>query len=73
VPIEPGCAIVLHTDGLIERRGSVDWSGEEALADVAAGAPVIPRLLCRCLVRELTGGAPMLDDLALVVAQRVSP
>jgi sigma-B regulation protein RsbU (phosphoserine phosphatase) len=73
VTIEPGCAIVLYTDGLIERRGNVHWSGEEALAGAAAGASVTPRLLCRQLTRELTAGAPMLDDLALLVAQQVSP
>lgn len=73
VAIDPGCAIVLYTDGLIERRGKLVSYGEEELVEAAKAAPVTPQRLCKQLIDRLTGGAPMHDDVALVVAQRVSP
>ena len=72
VPLAPGTTVLLHTDGLVERRGSTLDEGSErlhaALADLA-GRP-LPEL-CDELLARLLEGTPQ-DDVA-VVALTVSP
>jgi serine phosphatase RsbU (regulator of sigma subunit) len=72
VPLAPGTTVLLHTDGLVERRGSTLDEGSDrlhaALADLA-GRP-LPEL-CDELLARLLEGTPQ-DDVA-VVALTVSP
>ncbi|MGY1715583.1 SpoIIE family protein phosphatase [Geodermatophilus sp. SYSU D01106] len=72
VALAPGTTVLLHTDGLVERRGSTLDEGTErlhaALAELA-GAP-LPQL-CDELLARLLEGTPQ-DDVA-VVAFTVRP
>ncbi|MGY1701305.1 SpoIIE family protein phosphatase [Geodermatophilus sp. SYSU D00766] len=66
VPLAPGSTVLLHTDGLVERRGNTLDEGTErlhrTLAELA-GLP-LPRL-CDELLARLLQGTPQ-DDVALV-------
>jgi serine phosphatase RsbU (regulator of sigma subunit) len=71
--LEPGSAVVLYTDGLVERRGSSLDDGTELLRTTAtrlasAGLALDP--LCDTLLAEL-GGA--FDDDVALLAVRAHP
>lgn len=70
-PFSPGCALVIYTDGLIERRGRDVDAG---VAELARAATVergrSPDELCDRIVFELLAGVELFDDAALLVAVR---
>jgi CheY-like chemotaxis protein len=68
--IPPGGALVLYTDGLVERRDTDIDVGLAALA--RASAEVEPSLddFCQRLVLQLTGSGPQADDIAVVALRR---
>ncbi|MGH2944504.1 MAG: ATP-binding SpoIIE family protein phosphatase, partial [Solirubrobacteraceae bacterium] len=66
VTLEPGGAVVLYTDGLVERRAEHLDLGLDRLADAAAGGPLACEALCdRLLHATLPSGATS-DDVALL-------
>ncbi|HWC25112.1 MAG TPA: SpoIIE family protein phosphatase [Solirubrobacteraceae bacterium] len=67
VTLEPGGALVLYTDGLVERRAEHLDLGFERLAAAAADGPLEAQALCdRLLATALPAGATS-DDVALLV------
>jgi PAS domain S-box-containing protein len=65
--LEPGGAIVLYTDGLIERRGKHLDDGMALILQAAADGPLDAEALCeRLLTTALPTGA-LSDDVALLV------
>jgi anti-sigma regulatory factor (Ser/Thr protein kinase)/putative methionine-R-sulfoxide reductase with GAF domain len=68
-PIEPGCALVLYTDGLVERAGeSLDAGLERLTMVVRDGGADLERLGDR-LVDELLPEGASEDDAALLLAR----
>ncbi|SNR71150.1 PP2C family protein-serine/threonine phosphatase [Blastococcus mobilis] len=69
VPLPPGATVLLHTDGLVERRGSTLDEGTAAvtryLRDLT-GRPLDE--LCDGLLRRMLRGTPQ-DDVALVAVR----
>jgi serine phosphatase RsbU (regulator of sigma subunit)/anti-sigma regulatory factor (Ser/Thr protein kinase) len=72
VELEPGTAIVLYTDGLVERRGERLATRQARLHDAAAAAPAEPDLLCEALIETMLGGQPPDDDVAVLALQRTA-
>jgi anti-sigma regulatory factor (Ser/Thr protein kinase) len=70
--LEPGSALVMFTDGLVERRGESLDEGLERLRQVAAEGPSDLDDLCAQILTELIGDRPAADDVALL-AVRVRP
>jgi phosphoserine phosphatase RsbU/P len=70
IQLDDGAALLLYTDGLIERRGEVLDEGLERLRSHFRPDP--PQLLCTTLLRTLFGSHAPSDDVALVVVQRTS-
>jgi anti-sigma regulatory factor (Ser/Thr protein kinase) len=72
VPFPAGSALLLYTDGLVERRGRPLPDGIEALAtalnDVVAADGADPAAACDQLIAELTAGTHD-DDVALLYAR----
>jgi len=69
-PTGPDGAVVLYTDGLIERRGESLDVGLERLADAAASGPEDPQLMCEhILERLLEAPEHRYDDVTTVVAR----
>jgi phosphoserine phosphatase RsbU/P len=73
--LKPGASIVIYTDGLTEARNHMDEEyGPERLLSLlrnCCGSP--PKDIARCCLTELTkflSGAPMTDDLTVMVLQR---
>jgi serine phosphatase RsbU (regulator of sigma subunit) len=73
--LEPGAAIVLYTDGLIEaRRNGVQYGLKRLDRLIAARSDLLANELARALVadcREFAGGE-LADDAAVVVIRRVA-
>jgi serine phosphatase RsbU (regulator of sigma subunit) len=73
VALSPGTTVLLHTDGLVERRGSTLDEGVErlhrTLAELA-GRPLAE--LCDELLARLLEGTPQ-DDVALVALRVAAP
>ena len=71
--LQPGAAVVLYTDGVIESRRGRDLFGEERLDNVLAQSVGLPAqemanaVLAAC--REFAGG-DLPDDCAIVVLRR---
>jgi GAF domain-containing protein/anti-sigma regulatory factor (Ser/Thr protein kinase) len=70
VELEPGTAVVLYTDGLVERRGERLATRRARLHDAAAAAPAEPDLLCEALIARMLDGQPPDDDVAVLALQR---
>jgi GAF domain-containing protein/anti-sigma regulatory factor (Ser/Thr protein kinase) len=70
LPFPAGTAIVLYTDGLVERRGTPIDTGLEQLRAIGAGSADVERL-CTDALDGLLPSAPA-DDVALVAA-RIPP
>jgi serine phosphatase RsbU (regulator of sigma subunit) len=69
-PIGAGDAVVLYTDGLIERRGESLDVGLERLADAASSGPEDPRQLCEHILESvLEAPDQRYDDVTAVVAR----
>ncbi len=67
--VEPGSALVLYTDGLVEHRGRPIDEGLQALAEALASAPDSDaEAICDHLLTELAYGA-LDDDVALLVVR----
>jgi anti-sigma regulatory factor (Ser/Thr protein kinase) len=69
VAVEPGSAIVLYTDGLVERPGVSLDEGLERLRDLAAALPPGPEALCEEIVDAALAGELPRDDVAVLVAR----
>jgi anti-sigma regulatory factor (Ser/Thr protein kinase) len=70
--LEPGSALVLYTDGLVERAGeSLDAGLARIRTVVRDGGEDVDRL-CDRLVDELLPGGPTGDDAALLIARALS-
>lgn len=66
-----GSALMLYTDGLVERRGEPIDDGLARLARAVDGAPHGPEEMCEHVLRELVGGpAQTADDVTAVVVRR---
>ncbi len=69
-PTAAGDAVVLYTDGLIERRGESLDIGLERLADAAVSGPEDPQAMCEhILERVLEPPGQRYDDVTAVVAR----
>jgi serine phosphatase RsbU (regulator of sigma subunit) len=67
--LSPGAAVVLYTDGLIERRGESLDAGLGRLVSVACAGPEEPAPLCDHIVARLLEPAERYDDVTAVVAR----
>ena len=65
VPLEPGSAIVMYTDGLVERPAVSLAEGLEALGEAAADLDTEPGELCRVLPGRVLEGRSG-DDIAIL-------
>jgi serine phosphatase RsbU (regulator of sigma subunit) len=73
VPVPPGAIVLMHTDGLVERRDSTLDDGLDMLAahlKELAGTPL--EELCDGLLRRMLRGIPQ-DDVALVAVRLADP
>jgi serine phosphatase RsbU (regulator of sigma subunit)/DNA-binding response OmpR family regulator len=69
--LEPGSAILLYSDGLVERRSRPIDIGLAALASAAAAhhdAP--PEQFCNRVLTDLTGDFKLSDDVAMLFVRR---
>jgi serine phosphatase RsbU (regulator of sigma subunit)/anti-sigma regulatory factor (Ser/Thr protein kinase) len=71
VTLGPAETLLFYTDGLIERRGQTLTDGEAALVEAAAAAPDEPEMLCRSVIRQLTKGIEIPDDIAVLAVRAV--
>lgn len=71
VPLEPGSAIVMYTDGLVERPAVSLAEGLQALGEAAADLDTEPGELCRVLPGRVLEGRSG-DDIA-ILAIRLEP
>jgi phosphoserine phosphatase RsbU/P len=71
VDLPLGTALLLYTDGLVERRDEPLRDGLERLR--AAVTAQEPDLLCRDAMHDLVGHMAMTDDVALLAALRFDP
>jgi serine phosphatase RsbU (regulator of sigma subunit) len=74
VPFAPGDALVLYTDGLVERRRGKELYGTERLDEVLLGARDLPaKQLARAVLADCRafGSGDLTDDCAIVVIKRV--
>ena len=67
IPFPAGAAIVLFTDGLVERRGEPIDVGLDRLRAISAGRDDVERLCSTALEQLLPENPP--DDVALVAAR----
>jgi PAS domain S-box-containing protein len=66
VTLEPGGAVVLYTDGLVERRAENIDVGLDRLAAAAADGPLESEALCDRLLRAALPSGATSDDVALL-------
>ncbi|MBW3652572.1 MAG: SpoIIE family protein phosphatase [Actinobacteria bacterium] len=66
VALEPGGAVVLYTDGLVERRAENIDLGLDRLAAAAADGPLEAEPLCDRLLRAALPSGATSDDVALL-------
>jgi serine phosphatase RsbU (regulator of sigma subunit) len=73
VPLTPGCAVCVYTDGIIEARRGSELYGEERLdATLGAGRDLSAQALAEHVVADTRAfaGAELADDCAVVVVRR---
>ncbi len=70
-PMSAGSSVVLYTDGLIERPGTVIDDGITRLADAVDGIGPDPEALCDHLLATLVPGGAAADDVALLALRNV--
>ena len=68
--LDPGAALVLFTDGLVEDRHRSLDTGLTQLAAVLAKAPGSADDLCERLVNDMLDGRTQEDDIAVLVLLR---
>lgn len=69
--LERGDAVVLFTDGLVERRGAHPDDGLNMLTDTVASAPAgEPEALCDLIIERVVEPGARDDDVALLVVVR---
>jgi len=73
IAVEPGSAVVLYTDGLVERPGVSLDEGLERLRHIASSLPPGPEALCEELVDAALAGTRPRDDVAVLVARLDPP
>jgi PAS domain S-box-containing protein len=71
VPMDPGGAVVLYTDGLVERAGEHIDAGLGRLVTAVERAPVEPEQLCDHVLRELVPDSGTPDDVALLTLRTI--
>ena len=71
--IEPGSAIVLYTDGLVQRPGVSLDEGLGRHRDLASALPPGPEAMCEELVEAALAGERPRDDVAVLVARLDPP
>jgi phosphoserine phosphatase RsbU/P len=73
-PLEPGAAVVLYTDGVVEARRAGELFGEERFDAVLAGRHELPaQMLAEVALDECRHfvGGELRDDCAIVVVRRL--
>jgi anti-sigma regulatory factor (Ser/Thr protein kinase) len=70
-PMGPGSSVVLYTDGLIERPGTVIDDGIRLLGEAVDGIGPDPEALCDHLLATLVPGGAAADDVALLALRNV--
>ena len=70
--LEPGSAVVLYTDGIVERPGDELDARLERLREVTSGARPDPHVLCEAIVAAMLPNGSRRDD-AAVLAVRQEP
>ena len=76
VPFGPGDALVLYTDGLVERRRGKEFYGTDRLDEVLLRARDLPaKQLARAVLADCRafGSGDLTDDCAIVVIKRTDP
>jgi serine phosphatase RsbU (regulator of sigma subunit)/integral membrane sensor domain MASE1 len=74
VDIPPGSMLLWYSDGLVERRQADLDAGLRRLSSVAAGLDgARPEVWCDAVMRELTGGQRLHDDVVLICLRLRSP
>jgi sigma-B regulation protein RsbU (phosphoserine phosphatase) len=73
--LKPGASIVIYTDGLTEARNPMDeeYGPQRLLSLLRNCGSLPPKDIARCCLTELTkflSGAPMTDDLTVMVLRR---
>ncbi len=71
IPLEPGAALVVYTDGLVERRGETIDAGMERLARSMADAGPLEELLSE--VTDPSNGGVSDDDIAILAFRWTPP
>jgi serine phosphatase RsbU (regulator of sigma subunit) len=64
--LAPGSVLLLYTDGLVERRGTVITDGLARLAQAARGAGRDPEVACDHVVQAMLGEEGPADDVAVL-------
>lgn len=70
IRLEPGAALVLYTDGLVETRAMPIDDGTSRLCQAARDAPTHPEEMCDYLLSEVSSEFTA-DDTALLVVRRL--
>jgi PAS domain S-box-containing protein len=71
VAVEPGAAVVLYTDGLVERPGEHIDSGLDRLAALVREGPADPQGICDHLLSELVPDGGPTDDVAILTLRTI--
>ena len=67
--LEPSAALLLYTDGIVERPGEPLDLGLGRLREVLAGPELEPHRLCESILRTMLPAGPTRDDAALLVVR----